>query len=123
MANAYPTKAPLADKYLNAYMADLSTASSAFVAVPAQGMLVGIMSVIANATTTADAAITVEINGTAVTGATLTITQSGSAAGDCDFNFSFNPVAVKQGDVIEFITDGSSDTTTPTMFTAVIREL
>lgn len=123
MANTYPTHRPVSDKYLNAYMADVSTASSAFVPVPGQGMLVGIMSTIYVAITGADSAITVKINGTAVTGATLTIAQSGAAAGDVDSNFDFKPVAVKQGDQIEFISDGASSTTSPTMFTAVIREL
>lgn len=123
MANSYPGTRPLADKYLTAYLADVSTASSAFVAVPAQGELIGIMSALYTAITSADAAITVEINGTAVTGAALTITQSGSAAGDVDSDFDFSPVAVKEGDVIEFISDGGSSTTAPMNFTAVIREL
>lgn len=123
MANAYPGKRPLADKYLTAYMADVSAASSSFVAVPAQGELIGIMSALYTAITGADAAVTVEINGTAVTGASLTITQSGSAAGDVDSDFDFTPVAVKEGDVIEFVSDGASSTTAPMMFTAIVREL
>jgi IMP dehydrogenase/GMP reductase len=112
----------LADKYYQAYLADVAAASSAFVACAAQGELIGIRSVLAGGITAADAGITVEVNGTAVTGATLTITQAGSAAGDMD-TADFKGYPVKDGDVIEFVNDGEADTTRVVMFTAIVREL
>lgn len=118
---ALPTNRPLFHRYLTAYMADVSTASSTFVPVPAAGRLIGIKSALHVAITGADAAITVEVNGTAVTGAALTITQSGSAAGDVD-QVTFTGYPVKEGDVIEFISDGASSTTAPMTFMAIIKE-
>jgi hypothetical protein len=103
-----------------AYMADASTASSAWAVAPCRGKIVEVGSILYAAITTANDAITVEINGTAVTGAAFTITQSGSAAGDVD---SAVPTAlnnVVKGDKIEFVNDGASDTTAPVMFYADI---
>jgi hypothetical protein len=102
-------------------MADLSTASSAFTVAPCRGRVVRAFSTIYNATTGADAVWTMKINGTAITGVSVTVTQSGSAAGDVDTG---NPTAantVNEGDNIEFVSDGASSTTCPTMFVAVIE--
>lgn len=121
MANTYPGKVPFSYKFLNAYMADVSADSSAFVAVPCQGELIGVRSVLYGAITGANATVTIKVNGTAVTNGTLTITQSGSAAGDVD-SVDFGAVAVKDGDYIEFDSDGGSSTTAAMMFTAIIRE-
>jgi hypothetical protein len=51
----------------------------------------------------------------------VTVTQSGSAAGDVDIGTPTAANYVNEGDVIEFISDGESDTTCPTTFTAVIE--
>ena len=74
----------LNDYFLTAKITDISTAGSTFVAVPDGGKIVKILTSIKNAITTADAALTFEIGGTAVTGGAITVTQSGSAAGDVD---------------------------------------
>jgi hypothetical protein len=119
---ALPANRPLTEDSVHAYMADLSTASSAFVVSPWRGKITRVYSVIYNAITGADAVWTVEINGTAVTGISVTVANSGSAAGDMD---SDEPTGsnhyVTEGDVIEFVSDGASSTTCPTMFTAVIE--
>jgi hypothetical protein len=104
-----------------AYMADVSTAGSAFAVSPIRGKVKEVGSVIYNAITVADAAASTKIAGTAITGGTWTITQSGSAAGDVD---SATPTAaynVTEGQNIEFISDGGSTTTCPAMFYAVIE--
>lgn len=114
---------PLDETTVFAYLADVSTASSAFVSSPVRGFIRIARSNIYNAITGADCNWTMEINGTAVTGSATVITQSGSAAGDMD---SCEPTAahfVEVGDVIEFISDGASSTTTPTMFQATIRHV
>ena len=104
-----------------AYAADISTASSAFTVSPIRGKVVEVGSVIYAAITTANAAITTEIAGTAITGGSFTITQSGSAAGDVDSAVPTAANNVAEGQNIEFISDGGSDTTCPAMFYAVIQ--
>ena len=74
----------LNDYFLTAKITNISTAGSTFVAVPDGGKIIKILTSIKNAITTADAALSFEIGGTAVTGGGITITQSGSAAGDVD---------------------------------------
>lgn len=119
---ALPENAPITQAALSAYLADLSTASSAFVVSPYRGRIVKVYSVIANAITSADAVWTVEINGTAVTGISVTVANTSSAAGDVD---SDEPTGsnhyVNPGDVIEFVSDGASSTTCPTTFVALIE--
>lgn len=117
-----PENAPLTQAALTAYMADLSTASSAFVVCPWRGKIVKCYSSIYNAITGANSVWTVEVNGTAVTGISVTVANSGSAAGDVD---SGEPTGsnhyVNPGDVIEFVSDGASSTTCPTTFTVLIE--
>ena len=104
-----------------AYMADISTAGSAFSVSPIRGKIIEIGSVIYNAITVADAAVTSKIAGTAITGGGYTITQSGSAAGDVDSAVPIAANFINEGDNIEFISDGGSTTTCPAMFYALIQ--
>lgn len=119
---ALPKIRPLNERIVWAYMADVSTASSAFAVAPIRGTIVEMGSVIYNAITGADSAVTSKITGTAITGGAWTITQSGSAAGDVDSAVPTAANKVVAGDNIEFISDGASSTTCPAMFYAVIRE-
>ena len=103
--------------YLTVTMADVSTASSVWVTAPTGCKFTGLYSVIDGAIATADAAITTEIGGTAVTGGALTIANSGSAAGDVD---SATPSALNTltaGQALEIITDGASTNTVIATFT------
>ena len=110
--------AVIGDKiYLTVDMTDVSTASSVWVVAPVACTFTGLWSVINAAITSADAAITTEIGGTAVTGGALTIANSGSAAGDVD---SATPSALNTltaGQALEIITDGGSSTTSRATFT------
>ena len=111
----------LNDYFLTAKITNISTAGSTFVAVPDGGKIIKILTSIKNAITTADAALSFEIGNTAVTGGGITITQSGSAAGDVD---TANPTAantVVEGDAIEMISDGASATACEAIITFVIR--
>src|SRR5688500_15402267 len=81
---ALPVPRPISETQVSAYMADLSTASSAFAVAPCRGRIVRVYSTIYAAITGADATWTLEVNGVAVTGISVTVTQSGSAAGDVD---------------------------------------
>ena len=102
-------------------LADVSAASSAYVACPVAGKVVLIQSCLQTAITGANAALTTEINGTAITDGGWTVTQSGSAAGDVD---SATPTAantVAVGDTLEVVTDGASSTTSILVVTFYIQ--
>jgi len=89
---------------------DISTAASVFVASPMAGDVIGIYVTLQGAITVANSTVTAEINGVAMSGLSITITQAGSAAGS---TFSGTPSgnnAVAAGQAIEIITDGGSTT-------------
>ena len=111
----------LNDYFLTAKVTDISTAGSTFVAVPDGGRVVKILTSIKNAITTADAALTFEIGGTAITGGAITVTQSSSAAGDIDSSVPTAANRVEEGEAIEIISDGGSSTACETVVTFVIR--
>ena len=111
----------LNDYFLTAKVTDISTAGSTFVAIPDGGNIVKIITTIKNAITTADAAITFEIGGTAVTNGAITVTQSGSAAGDVDTSAPTAANRVEEDGTIEIISDGSSATACEMIVTFVIR--
>lgn len=89
---------------------------------PVRGKVVKTGSVIYGAITTADAAIAVAINGTAVTGGGFTITQSGSAAGDVDEAYPTAANSINEGEQISFTPSGASGTTIGANFYAIIRK-
>lgn len=118
---ALPINTPLNETVIWGYMTDVSTASSAFAYVPVRGKVIKVGSVLQNAITGADSAMTTEINNVAVTGGSWTVTQSGSAAGDVDEAVPTAANAVNVGDAFEWISDGASSTTAPLHCFAVIR--
>ena len=111
----------LNDYFLHAAIADVSTATSTFVPVPDGGKIIKIITALQGAIGTANGGITFEIGGTAITGGGITVTQSGSAAGDID---TAEPTAandVAEDGSIEMITDGASTNTIKLVVTFVIR--
>jgi hypothetical protein len=79
---------------------------------PARGKVVQISSIIEGVLTTGDATLTGKIGTTAITGGVITITQSGSAAGDQDYA---NPTAandVVEGDELSLTCGGTNATAT-----------
>ena len=111
----------LNDYFITAEIEDISTASSTFVAIPDGGKIVKIITALQGAISGANAAITFEIGGTAVTGGAITVAHSGSAAGDVD---SAEPTAanrVEEDGTIEIITDGASTGAKKLLVTFVIR--
>ena len=97
----------LNDYFLTSTIADISTASSTFVPVPDGGKVIKIITALQGAIGTANGGITV--------------TQSGSAAGDID---TAEPTAandVAEDGSIEMITDGASTNTIKLVVTFVIR--
>jgi hypothetical protein len=120
---ALPANRPLNEVYVVGNMADLATASStAYMVATHRGRLKRAYTIIANSITTANATVSVKVRGTEV--GTITVTQSGSAAGDVDtkyLGYQGTNNFVNEGDLITFVSDGASDTTTITRCTAVIE--
>ncbi len=106
--------------FLTVSLADISTASSCWVVSPYAGNITKIYSVTDAAITTADAVITASIAGTPVTGGVITVTQSGSAAGDVDSCTPSAARTVTAGQAIKLTTNGASDTTCKAEFTIEI---
>jgi hypothetical protein len=120
---ALPSNRPANEVVITGHMADLATASStAYLAATHRGRLKRAYTIIHNSTTTADGTVSVKVNGTTI--GTITVTQSGSAAGDVDtkyFGYQGTANFVNEGDLITFVSDGAADTTTITRCSAVIE--
>ena len=117
--STYPSPPPLHHRFVQTTIADVSTASSAWVVPGFRGRIKKIHSVIDTAITVADAAITVQVNGTAVSGAALTIAFTGAAAGDVDSATvaAGSTNRFDENDAIEVITDGGSTTASKAVIT------
>jgi hypothetical protein len=111
----------LNDYFLTSKITTISTAGSTFVPVPDGGTIIKIFTSIKNAISSANAALTFEIGGVAVTGGGITVTQSGSAAGDIDTSEPTAANDVAEDGSIEMITDGASTNAIVLYVTFVIR--
>ena len=118
---ALPENVPLNETVIWGHMADVSAASSTFAYVPVRGKVIKVGSVLGGAITSADSALTTEINGTAVTGGSFTVAYTSSAAGDVDSAVPTAANAVNVGDAFEWVTDGASSTTATLHCFAIIR--
>jgi hypothetical protein len=124
MAMHQPT--PISHRVLQCHMLDVSAANSAaYVSVPWKCKLVKLGATIYVAVTTGDAVITcsrvVAGVATAITGGTITVAQSGSAAGS---TFEASPTTelyLNDGDAIAFVSDGGSTETSPTRCWAIVE--
>ena len=108
---------------LNVRITDISTAASYWAVTPYAGTIAAVYTVLHGAITGANAVVTLELGGTLVTGSTVTITQSGSAAGDVDTASPSAANTVTAGQAIEVITDGGSTGTVPVDVTLVINRV
>ncbi len=123
MPNTYPKTPKAGTQYMTAYLADVSAASKSYIIPGFRGKIREVNTVLGGAITGADAAVTVKINSTSVTGGTITVANSGSAAGDVD---SCTPTALNTfgpSDIIVFDSDGASSTTQPLYITAVLEPI
>lgn len=109
----------LNDYFLTAEIPDVSTAGQVYIAVPDNGKVIKVFSALNGAISTADATLTVKTpEGTA---GTITIAQSGSAAGDVDTLEPTTNNYVNEGEVIEVETDGASSTAAKATVTVIVR--
>lgn len=93
---------------LTASISDISTPASHWVVTPTAGIITKIYTVIDNAITVANAVLSFEIAGVAVTNGGITIAYSGSAAGDVDSSTPSGARTLTAGQALEIITDGGS---------------
>lgn len=100
---------------------DTGSALSAATISPIRGKIVKLESVVHAAIGTANNAITCAINGTAITGGTLTQLTASSAIGDVVSAVPTGANLVNEGDVISFASDGAGTNVTPTTFVATIQ--
>jgi hypothetical protein len=109
----------LNDYFLTAKIEDISTAGQVYVAVPDDGKVIKVFSALNGAIATGDATLTVKTaQGSA---GTITVTQSGSAAGDVDTVEPTSNNSVVEGETIEIETDGASTNTVSVDLTIVVR--
>ena len=111
----------LNDYFVTSKITTISTAGSTFVPIPDGGRVIKIITSIKNAITTADAALTWEIGGVAMTDSAITVTQSGSAAGDVDTSEPTAANTVLEDGTIEMITSGAPTNAIVLYVTFVIR--
>lgn len=99
---------------------DVSTSSTIYMAIPFAGVVKKVTTVLAGSLTTADATVTVkDASGSSM--GTLTITQSGSAAGDVDSLVPVSNNTVANDSKISIETNGSSDTSRKLFVTVYIQ--
>lgn len=87
---------------------DLTGASPKYAVAPIAGTINKIYSIIDGALATGDATLTPSINGVAITGGAITITQAGSAAGDLDESTPTAANTVAAGDKLSIAIGGTN---------------
>ncbi len=107
---------PLNYYTLNGMIADVGTANTYVFVVPRDGYLKEFNSVLQAAISGADDVITVSVDGSALS-PTITVANSGSAAGDYDFQGFDAPV--KKGSRVTVANSGASTGTAPIAYTLV----
>ena len=98
----------LKTKLVTVPIGDISTAGSVWAVPGIAGTIVKISNVIDTTITTANAGLTFEIGGTAVTGAAITIAFSGSLPGDVDSSAPSALNVITASEAIEIVKDGLS---------------
>ena len=108
---SYPYVPPAQNKFITVQIEDVSTAGQKYVVPGFRGKLVKIHSVINGAIATAPAVLTSKIAGTAVTGGSISITHTSSAAGDVDSATPTGANSFTETQAIEVETSGASTNT------------
>ena len=111
----------LNDYFLTGTIDDVSTAFTSRIAVPDGGRVIKVITVLGGTIATADAGITLKVGTTAMTGGTITVAYSGSAAGDVDTCEPTGANNVEQDGYIGIATDGASTNTHSLHYTIIIR--
>ena len=118
-SGAWTAKETLVGETLSGYIEDVSSVETVHVPVPYAGTISKVITVLEGAIGSADATVTVK-NSSAVSMGTLTITQSGSAAGDVDTLSPSSNNTVTADSFITISSDGASTTQAKLRFTIVL---
>ena len=103
-------------------MADLCTAGSTYVRVPFDGVLERIDLVTYADVTTGDNTSTFKLNGVALTGASIVVDHDlASSVGVA--HSDTGQLSVKEGDILEHVSDGAGSGTVPCHVQYTIRKL
>lgn len=101
-------------------IADVSTAETVYVPVPVTGTVVRMDTCLQGAITAADATVTL-VQSDDSSMASVTIAQSGSAAGDVDTDTGITNASVTAGDYLKLATDGASSTAAKLLVTVTVQ--
>lgn len=104
----------------SALIDDVSTSDTVYIPIPYAGTISSVVSVLEGSLTTADATVTVR-NSAGSSMGTLTITQSGSAAGDVDTLSPASNNTVSANSFITAETDGASGTARKLWVTVILQ--
>lgn len=118
--NVYPVHPKAGNIFVQVQIEDISTAGQKYVVPGFSGKIKKIHSVINGAIATANAVLTAKIGGTAVTNGVITVTQSGSAAGDVD---SATPTGANHFTPVQAIEIETSGASTNTVDVVITLEL
>jgi hypothetical protein len=102
---------------------DISTAHSHWVTAPIAGNIEKIYSVLHQSIATGDTTLTFKIGGVNVTNGVITITQSGSAAGDIDSATPTGANTVTAGQAIEIASDGGTNTSNAIVTLTIVLDV
>jgi hypothetical protein len=108
---AYPYVPPLQSVFITTQLADVSAPSTVFVVPGFTGRIKKVWSVLNNAITLADSALSLAIGANNVTGGSWTVPFTGSAAGTVNSAVPTGANVFQNGDAIKITTDGGSTTT------------
>lgn len=115
-----PGNRPLNTADLTAYTPSCGASPvAAYVRAPFRCRLVKVTGILGGAITTADGAITVTVNASAV--ASFTVTQAGSAAGQLFAAVPASPIYLNEDDVIVMTPSGASGASVPMHFSVAVR--
>jgi len=119
---ALATNHPFTEVQIQAHSPSIGASSvTAYARAPFRGKVVKVGCLIYGAITTADATVATTINGAAITGGSITVTQSGSAAGQMFTAIPNGANTVNEDDYISFPPTGASGSNIAATFFAVIQ--
>lgn len=118
---ALPVTHPFHERMITTTALSVLTGISGVMRAPFRGKVLEVGTMIGSVVSTADATCTTSIAGTAVTGGSFVITQSGSAIGDLNNAAPTAANTCNEGDLIKFAFTGSGTAGGHVFCYAVIR--
>ena len=118
-SGTWTSKETLVGETLTGYIDNISASSTVYVPIPFAGTISKVVTVLEAAISSANATLTVK-NAAAATMGTITVTQSGSAAGDVDTLAPSSNNTVAADSFITIASDGGSTNTATLRFVVVL---